>query len=116
MLPTEQFSGDAVPQVPWTPPVWQEGPDALVAQARLDLFQYRADVEVKALGDPDMAMAGGQTSPTNESERIIDGSTRRPLKNHWDRALTDLRATEPLYGRSGEVSGAHEQPTANPNA
>ena len=111
MHPDQEFSENQGP--PWTPLVWSKSPEQLVAMAQQDLFATRADVETGALGTSKSSMSGQQTAPANESERFIT-PTPTSLNDHWKHALNDLRATEPLYGRSGEVDGAHE--TANPNA
>jgi hypothetical protein len=123
MLPTEQFSGDATEdKSPWTPQVWRDGPDLLVAQARQSLFQDRAEVEQGALGasESSVAMSGPVTNPENESDMIIDGSTPGDSPSHgeggttragiWNGAMQDLRRTEPL---ANWATGAKSGP-ANP--
>lgn len=104
MLPTEQYSGDATEdKTPWTPQVWRDGPDALVAQARTALWQERGDIERGALGPSteDAAMDGYASQPANESDQIInpvtpsDGTGRA---TQWHNNLETLRATHPLAG------------------
>lgn len=118
MLPTEQFSGDATQGPPWTPQVWRDGPDSLVKQAQLALFQDRAEVEVDALGTSSgsVAMSGPETNPENESEMLIDVSTPGDSPSHgeggttragiWNNAMNDLRRDEPLANwATGTKSG-----------
>lgn len=115
MLPTEQFSGDATPAVPWKPQVWRDGPDSLVKQAQIALFQDRADVEVGILTGTDSAIAGSTAGVQNESDQVIDGTTPGDApsgsrKAGWNQMLQDLRRTEPL---AAWASGQHDGP-ANP--
>jgi hypothetical protein len=123
MLPTEMFSGDAVPQKPWTPNVWTTGPDVLVAQAQQALFQNWGDVTSGALGTTDRAMAGTTPGVENESDQLINGSTpgdapsgsagrRGGRSAQWQENLAYLRRDEPL---AAWASGQHDGP-ANPAA
>lgn len=119
MLPTEMFSGDATQGPPWTPQVWRDGPDALVAQATAALFQDSHEITSGVLDGGDRAMAGSQTAPQNESDQVIDGSTpgdspsgsdRGGRYGTWKNQLEDLYRDEPLAAWSG---GAKDGP-ANP--
>ena len=77
MLPTQQFDGvpSANPMPPWTPAVWTEGPDKLVADAQAQLWQDYGDTN-SALGPSSSSMAiAGASQPENESEQLIDGTT-----------------------------------------
>lgn len=121
MLPTEQYSGDAVPQTPWTPAVWMSGPDSLVADAQGQLWQDSHDITSGVLDTRDRAMAGGTPGVENESDQLIDGSTpgdspsgssNGARGDHWQGVLQDLRRTEPL---AAWATGAHDGP-ANPSA
>jgi hypothetical protein len=119
MLPTEQYSGDAVPQTPWTPAVWQQGPDGLIAEARQCLWADQTDV-TSALDGGDRAMGGSNAAPQNESDQLIDGSTPgdspsgghgtgsgKPTgrASHWNAMMREMRDTEPL---AAWTSGAHD--------
>lgn len=119
MLPTETYSGDAVPQTPWTPLVWQQGPDRLVADAQAELWQDSHEIETGILGGTQSAMAGSTPGVRNEGEQVIDGSTPGDSPSggggsgradHWNSVMRDLRKTEPL---AAWATGAHDGP-ANP--
>lgn len=120
MLPTEQFSGDATEdKTPWTPQVWRDGPDALVAQAQSALWQNRGDVEIGALGPTteDAAMDGTVAQSANESDQMInpsapsDGTGRA---TQWRNNLETLRATHPLAGTVKPLDYDPDPGDANP--
>ena len=125
MLPSEQFSGDAVPAVPWTPAVWAQGPDALVAQAQSQLWQDHTEIASGVLDGGDRAMSGSETAPQNESDQMIDGSTPGDSPSgtpgrqggraaQWQTNLAYLRRDEPLAAwSSGQKDGDGK---ANPPA
>ena len=125
MLPTEQFSGDATQGPPWTPQVWRDGPDVLVAQARQALFGDRTEIDSGVLGGGDRAMSGSSTAPQNESDQMIDGSTPGDSPSgtpgrqggraaQWQQNLAYLRRDEPLAAwSSGQKDGPAMGP-ANP--
>ena len=117
MLPTEMFSGDATKGPPWTPQVWQDGPDALIAQARADLFTQQRDLVADVLDGGNDAMSGNSTAPQNESDQVFDvqqaGQQARDSTagdsrvREWNSAMADLRDTEPRIAgwSSGEKTG-----------
>lgn len=96
MLPNQQFSENIGP--PWTPPVWDLGPDGLVAQARQALFGDSTDLVDGVLNSSTGAMAGHQTAPNNDAELYID--TDHPDNKGrgaaWRSELNTLRADEPM--------------------
>ena len=120
MLPTEMFSGDATPAVPWTPLVWQEGPDGLLADAQGQLWQDHQEITTGVLGTGDRAMSGSQTAPQNESDQMINGATPGDSPSGsdsgggraatWANQVRDLYRTEPL---AAWATGAKDGP-ANP--
>lgn len=125
MHPDEQFSGDATEDKShWTPDVWKVGPDALVAKAQHQLFLDRFELEDTALDGGDRAMSGTQSSPQNESDQIIDGSTPGDSPSNkedgvtgggratlWRQNLKYLFRTEPLAAWSdGSTSGQANPP------
>jgi hypothetical protein len=88
---------------PWTPDVWQVGPDALVARATHDLFadQHTIDGSLRTgAGDGYAdAMTGGRTAPMNETDQLINSTHPGPtsgVKGEWDKAMRSLRKTDPL--------------------
>lgn len=104
---------------PWTPIVWQVGPDKLVNDAQTDLFQSRMDLG-DALGEgngtPNMS---GAPQEANEQEQLIQPS--QPPEGHgrraqWDSTVNALRATEPLAGTVKPLSYGGGTGTPNPNA
>lgn len=122
MQPNEMFSGDAVPQVPWTPAVWKSGPDALVATAQSQSWADSQDLADGILNGGDTAMSGGQTAPQNESDQLIDGSTPGDSPSgsagrtggraaQWQQNLAYLRRDEPL---AAWASGQHDGSLMNP--
>lgn len=123
MLPTEQYSGDAVPQTPWTPPCWQKSPDQLIAEAKYDLFYVRSEVEQKALGPSGAAPAisGSTDQGANESEFSLNPDSppegaKIGRRRMWEDQVRDLYATEPLAATPAKAdswSPAAQQ--ANPN-
>jgi hypothetical protein len=113
--------GSRLPDTPqvWTPPVWSKGPDALVAEAKLDLFHCRQAIEHGALLTPEKAIAGAVPAMANEQEVLIQRiSPGENMASEWIGTLKELFTTEPLYGHTSTLSGGHqnEQETANPNA
>ena len=99
--------------------MWHKKPEQLVAEAKLQLFQDRADIEHGALMTPQNSMAGTTPAPYNEQEVLIQSiSPGRNLAGEWVTILKDLRATEPLYGKTATLSGGHaiDQESANPPA
>lgn len=123
MLPTEQFSGDATEdKTPWTPQVWRDGPDVLVQDAQLALYQTRADVEVDALGGRRTApsMDGSVNQGANEQELTVnpgtppEGSGGRAAQ--WQFTLMQLRSTNMLAGNV--MPSDYDPPAgdANPSA
>lgn len=120
MLPTEQFSGDAVPQTPWTPDVWSVGPDALVQKARIDLFTQRRDIEIDALGSNESVPAmDGESQMKNEAEELINPTPGTPFPDGqgraqvWRENIKALYDTAPLAGAQVRAQGT---PSPNPNA
>lgn len=96
MLPTEQYSGDAVPQVPWTPPVWQSGPDGLVAEAKQEMWSNYTDVTRDILGSASggdsSAMSGGSPQGKDDGEYYQhpgDGPDSRAAD--WNNQLQEMR-------------------------
>lgn len=116
MLPTEQFSGDATEdKTPWTPQVWRDGPDVLVAQAQQALFQHRADVEgALGSGDP-AAIAGPVNQGANESEQLIDPSQDSGRASVWKTTLNNMRSVYPLAGTVKPLDYDPDPGDANPN-
>jgi hypothetical protein len=108
MLPSEQYSGDAVPQVRWTPEVWRVGPDALVAQAQEALWGDRSDV-VSALGGGDpSAMSGDVTQPEDDSvadtETVLTPSTPLGRGDVWNAALRHVMSPSQDVASTGQVN------------
>lgn len=122
MLPTEQFSGDATEdKSQWTPQVWRKGPDALVADAQLALWQNRRDVEVGALnGSTDAPSFDGTSNQANEWEQVIDpsappeGSGGRAAI--WQHTLMQMRAVDEWGGQVKSVDYDPSPGDANPPA
>ena len=110
MLPTETYSGDAVPQVPWTPAVWQQGPDALIATAQQQLWQDQQDITSDVLGSDDRAFDGTKTSDQNESDIMVPAAAMS-RGQAWQQQVSDMRRTEPL---AAWASGMKDGPP-NPN-
>jgi hypothetical protein len=117
MLPTQEFSENVGP--PWTPPVWTEGPDGLIAQAKSDLFQTDADIG-RILSANEAAMSGTKQAPQNESDQVIpaDASSNNSRSEFWQSTLNELRKTAPLAGMDNpnKPGGPEATPTPNPNA
>lgn len=117
MLPTEQFSGDAVPQVPWTPEGWHKSPDQMQREAQLQIFQERAEIEQNALGSqspPMGGMSGEVGSDMNEQEELLDTSVDRSDRGaEWRRNLADMRRTDPIPGRPAISSVGMKDVQAN---
>jgi hypothetical protein len=122
MLPTEQFSGDATPdKTPWTPQVWTQGPDALVAQAQLALFKDRSDIELTALGpSTDGASMDGVNQGANEWEQVIDPSTPPEGSGGraaiWQANIIQMRKTTELAGTVHPLDHDPSPGDANPPA
>jgi hypothetical protein len=119
MLPTEQFSGDATKGPPWTPQVWRDGPDVLVAQAQQALWADQHDIVADVLDGDNRAMSGSETAPENESDityatqmaagdRIHSSEDVTNRADVWDSTMDDMRATEPRI--AGWSSGDHVGP------
>ena len=109
-----RVNSDTIPEgPPWTPAVWTEGPDKLVADAEQQLWADQADVGA-VLAGTDRAMGGSGTSDQNESDIMLDPADRANSGRlaQWNDSLNDMRRNEPL---AAWASGAHDGP-ANPNA
>lgn len=99
----------------WTPEVWHKSPEELVAEAKVALFAERDALENVALATPKNAMAGTKPAPYNEQEQLIAAiSPGRNVADEWLSAMKDLRATEPLYGKSAVLTSNADE--ANPPA
>jgi len=123
MLPTEMFSGDAVSQTPWTPAVWQQGPDGLVAEATASLWQDHAAITSDVLNGGDRAMSGGQSAPQNETDQVINGSTpgdapsgsdKGGRAGTWRNQVQDLYRDEPLAAWAGGQKDGEANPPPAP--
>lgn len=119
MLPTEQFSGDATKGPAWTPQVWRDGPDQLVNQAQLALFQDRADIEVGALGPRETAasMDGQVNQGANEWEESINPSQPpegQGRATQWKASLDKMRAVDELAGQVKSTDYDPSPGQANP--
>ena len=126
MLPTEEYSGDATEdKTPWTPQVWRDGPDSLVAQAQQALFQNRADVEMGALGASTSApaFAGSVSQGANEGDEGIypgnppetpDGQTGAKRATVWKNTLNSMRATNEFAGQVKPLDYDPSPEEANP--
>jgi hypothetical protein len=98
MLPTEMYSGDAVPQVPWKPQVWLKGPDQLVAEARAVLWGHHSNLNATLGGGNPAAMAGDvpqPDDPDNDEELINSGGGRDSAggasrAGMWQQGLAEL--------------------------
>lgn len=104
-IPSEAYpNGD--PEGPWTPEVWQKGPDALVAKAQSALWDDQKHVG-DVLGGADLAMAGNTSAPQNESDEIISGQdpSRSQRAQHWQDCLQSLRKTEPVVWSNKAIGG-----------
>ena len=112
----------ANPMPPWTPQVWRDGPDGIVAQATQSLFADQTEITNKVLGatSSTVAMSGSDTNPENETDQLIDTSTPGDSPSHgpstngraaqWSSMMNDLRRDEPLANWS---DGSKDGP-ANP--
>ena len=96
--------------------MWRDGPDALVQQAQLQLWQDRSDVEMGALGARDTAPAfdGSVSQGANEWEESINPS--QPPEGHgraaqWKNSLDKMRAVDPI---AGQVKDTSYDPTPGP--
>jgi hypothetical protein len=109
MLPTEQFSGDALPQTPWQPPCWSKSSQQLISEAQKTLWDNDTAVTQGTLAGPGDAFSGATSAGENESEQGIDPS-RPPdgggRAKTWKANIKELYATSPLAGTPD---------TANPN-
>ena len=120
MLPTEQYSGDATEDKSiWTPQVWRDGPDALVRQAQLGLWQDRSDVENDALGGGTDAPAfdGSVNQGANEWEESVNPSQPpegQGRATQWKNSLDKMRAVDPLAGQVKDTSYDPSPGDANP--
>lgn len=123
MLPNQQFDGipSGNPSPPWTPQVWRDGPDVLVAQATQALWSDSKEIEgTLSASQGSVAMAGPTANPENESDEMIDGSTPGDSPAHgptsggratqWNSMMQDMRRNEPLASWS---NGSKDGP-ANP--
>jgi hypothetical protein len=93
----------------WTPPVWQEGPDGLVADAKNELWTEYQDLNTVlstgagGAGGGD-SMSGNATAPQNESDQLI---STQPMGHdtsvigEWKKGLQELKSTEPLDSWEG---------------
>jgi hypothetical protein len=101
---------------PWTPDVWQKGPDVLVKDAQLDLFQARAGVEMDALdgGNSTPAMSG-QPQDANEAEQLITPAPSGRAAQ-WRDTVNQLHKTEPLAGTIKPLGYGGGTGAPNPNA
>jgi hypothetical protein len=119
MLPTQQYDGipPANPSPPWTPLVWQEGPDGIVADAQKQLWLDQSDLQT-TLGpsESSLSMSGSHTSPENETDMLVDGTTPGDSPSHggatgraseWHSNLLDLYRDEPL---ASWATGAKDGP------
>ena len=82
----------------WTPQVWRDGPDRLVAEATAEMWGDQRDIQ-RTLDTPAIdAMSGNHTAPQNESDQLISTlpTDRGTVREEWDTTLKDLRQTEPL--------------------
>lgn len=122
MRAEEQYSGSSIPQIPWKPAVWTEGPDLLVREAQQALFEDRAEIEKGALITHDRAISGADTGTQNESDIIhpAEGQDTNSSAQQndgratkWRNAVKDLYATEPRL--AGWSSGDRTGPP-NPGA
>lgn len=111
MLPTEEYSGDATQGPPWTPLVWQEGPDKLVADAQAAIFEDYGEITNGILGGDDHAISGPATGKENETDQVIAPAPQSRTAV-WQDGLKDLRRDEPL---AAWATGTHDGP-ANPGA
>jgi hypothetical protein len=122
MLPTEMYSGDAVPQVPWQPQVWSKGPDQLVAEAQSVMWGEFSDVQSGLESSSSDAMSGNQ-SASNEGEQVINGSTPGDSPSggtsasrgaYWKEMLLDMRDTDPVTPASRRLPWSAEPESPNP--
>lgn len=95
----------------WTPPVWQEGPDGLVADAKNELWTEYDDIETVlstgagGAGGGD-AMSGSGTSPSNESDQLISTKPGQvtSVAGEWSKGLQEMKDTEPIDAWEGKGS------------
>lgn len=109
MLPTETYSGDALPQTPWQPPCWSKSSQQLIADAQRDLWANNGDLTDQTLNGPGDAFSGAQSAGENESEMGIDPSAPPDgggRAKTWKANIKELYASSPLAGTPT---------TANPN-
>jgi hypothetical protein len=119
MLPDQQFDGipSGNPMPPWTPQVWRDGPDGLVAQAQQMLFQNDQEMDqTLSASQGSVAMSGPTANPENETDQIIDPMTPGDSPSHgpstsgrasyWNGMMQDMRRDEPLASwASGQKDG-----------
>jgi len=96
----------------WTPPVWQNGPDGLVADATQELWAEHQDLNtVLSTGAGGAgggeAMSGSGTAPQNESDQIISTKPGQvtSVAGEWAKGLKELRSTEPIDAWEGQSTG-----------
>jgi hypothetical protein len=127
MLPTEQFSGDAVPQVPWQPQAWSKSAQQLVQEAQKTLFDNNGAIDASLNGTDDSdTMSGAGLSPTNDGEMIIDASTPGDSPggsggtggraSQWHSMLNDLRDPLPRAERTPSRPWSPMAESPNPPA
>jgi hypothetical protein len=119
MLPTEQFSGDATEDKSlWTPQVWRDGPDGIVQQAQMSLWQDRSDIELGALGPSTDAPSFDSVSQgANESELTVNPSQPpegQGRATQWKNTLNAMRAVNPLAGHIKSLDYDPAPGDANP--
>ena len=88
----------------WTPEVWTKDPDALVAEARAELFEDRVEVEHGALDTDDKAISG-VPGDQNESEQLITPAPAGRAAT-WASNLQEMRRTAPAVYGEGEAPPA----------
>jgi hypothetical protein len=119
VLPTEQFSGDALPQTPWQPQCWSKGAEQLTQEAQTAIWENDTAITHGALGTPGDAFSGTQSAGANESEQGIDPS-RPPdgggRAKTWRSNIKALYATEPLAGTTKPLSWSPAAESPNPPA
>jgi hypothetical protein len=112
---------------PWTPDVWTQGPDGLVASCQADLWAVDKDLG-SALGPGSgvPSMAGPADQKANESDQVIDPTTPGDepggpgygsgRATQWQANVQQLRKTEALGGTAKPGDYSPPAQDANPPA
>lgn len=101
MHPEEQFDGDLTRGPPWTPRVWQVGPDQLIAEAQRELWADRIDINT-ALGPGfhPPAFSGSVNQQKDETEEDLNPASPPdgPGVKAWRPNLKNLESTKSVPG------------------